>query len=135
MYENQDADGEGVSKLEKDHLHEQVYSWRLDGDVWLGLGKDSTGQSIKERLTTSFECGLSSHERGFGKMISIVTELKDYLNEESKRQWHAWEQPTDKDDPDGPATFQTQSLLSLYHHLRWLCDVFQDVPGASVTIR
>ncbi len=133
MYENRDANGEGISELQEGHLHEQIYSWRLGGDVWTALRDDDDSKNIKKSLTTGFECGLPPNERGFGKMGSILTELRDYLTEESNRSWQMWDQLTDEDDQD--SAYQVQPLLALYHHLQWLCDVFQDVPGASVTIR
>lgn len=133
MYDNRSADDESISELQEGRLHEQVYSWRLVGDVWTALGNDDRSQEIKKCLTTSFDCGLPPNERGFDKMDSTLTKLRDYLSEESNGRWQAWEQPTDEEDPN--SAYQVQPLLSLYHHLQWLYDVFQNVPGASVTIR
>lgn len=133
IYENQDGHGWGVNELQDNRLHEQAYSWKLRGDVWTALGVDDAGRRIKEAITTGFEFSLRPEERGIDKLKSIVDAFSTYLADEEHRQWQSWEQPLTDDDPN--STYQTQPLLSLHHHLRWLCEVFQNIPGASVTIR
>lgn len=133
IYENQDGRDWGVNELQDNRLHEQAYSWKLRGDVWTSLGMDDAGRRIKEAITNGFEFSLRPEERGISKLKSIVDDFRDYLKDEKHRQWQSWEQPITDDNPND--TYQIQPLLSLHHHLKWLCDVFKDIPGASVTIR
>lgn len=133
LYERPDDGDQCPNELQADHLHEQVYGWRLFGDVWTSLGTGEMAIAIKEKLTVGFNPSLPPKERGFGEMRSVVKEMSTYLADAQNRRWQDWEQLTDEDDPD--STYRVQPLLSFYHHLRWLCDLFQDVPGASVTIR
>ncbi len=133
LYEGPDDGGQCLNELQADHLHEQVYGWRLFGDVWTSLGTDEPANAIKKKLTVGFRPSLPPKERGFDEMRSVVKEMSTYLADAENRRWQDWEQLTDEDDPD--STYRVQPLLSFCHHLQWLCDVFQDVPGASVTIR
>jgi hypothetical protein len=133
MYENQDDRSLGIGQLQDDRLHEQVYSWKLRGDVWTSLGGDDAGSHIQKAITAGFDFSLRPEERSIKKLKSVVDELIGYLADDEHRQWQSWEQPVVDDDPDN--TYQIQPLLSLHHHLKWLCEVFQDIPGASVTIR
>jgi hypothetical protein len=133
LYEEPDDDGQSLNELQADHLHEQIYGWRLRGDVWTSLKTEESADTIRERLTTDFSPTRPPNERGFSKMRAILADMHSYLADEKNRQWQDWEQLTDEDDPD--STYRVQPLLSFLGHLRWLCDVFEDVPGASVTIR
>lgn len=83
---------------------------------------------------TRFQFSLPPEERDFRKMKSLVDSLQQYLdNDASNRRWQDWEQPTEEDNLD--SVYRTQPLLSFLQHLKWLCEVYQDVPGISVTIR
>ncbi len=127
----QDDDGREAS-FEHERLHEQIYSWGAEGDVWLGLETEQTGQEIKERLFSDFKSDLPPSDRGFDKISKILALLKKHLAQEENRKWGIWEQSVQDNEV---VTYQTQPLLALYHHLRWLYYLFQDLPAASVTIR
>jgi len=129
FYAGRDDDKLSVIELHEDHLHEQAYSWNIREDVW----SDKAASRIRDMLTTDFDCSLPPEIRSFNKMKDVVSELGNYLVDESKRQWQSCLQPVRQDDPNN--VFQIQPLLSLYHHLKWLCEVFCNVPGASVTVR
>ncbi len=131
-YAEQVNDGPSVSVLQEDCLHEQAYSWTPKGDIWMALADTDKAEQIKEALRTDFSDSLPPEKRGFAEMKALVRKIKDYLAEENNRQWQSWEQPIN-DDQDN--LYRMQPLLALYHHLKWLCEVFQDIPGASVTVR
>ena len=129
---NYGDDGRKASSFEQEQLHEQIYSWGAEGNVWLALRTDPKGQEIKERITTDFKVDLLPSDRGFDKISRILDLLKEYLDQDEKRIWETWGQALEDDEGE---TFQTQPILAFYHHLRWLYHMFQDLPGASVTIR
>ena len=133
VYAEQDGDDSSAKELQEDRLHEQAFSWKLKGDVWMSLADTDEARKIKDALTTRFSCSLSPEKRGFAEMKAIVTDIEAYLTIEDNRQWQSWDQPISDDDPE--SIYQVQPLLSLYHHLKWICEVFQDIPGASVTVR
>ena len=133
LYEEPDEEDRRLSELQTDHLHEQIYGWRLRGDVWTSLDIEASESEIKERLTEGFSPTHPPSQRGFRALRGILADMQSYLDDEKNRQWQDWEQLTDEDDRD--STYFVQALPCFFSHLHWLCDVFEDVPGASVTIR
>lgn len=123
-----------VRELHAEHLHEQVYSWKLKGDVWTALSGDDVGDKLKEDLISGFDCSLPPEDRDLSKMKSLIDRLVAFLHNETNRQWQTWPQSTN-DDNDQDCLYQVQPLLALCQHLKWIYDIFQDVPGASITIR
>lgn len=133
VYAEQNGADSSAKELQEDRLHEQAFSWKLKGDIWTSLADTDEARKIKEAFTTRFSFSLPPEKRGFAKMRAVVTDIETYLANENNRPWQTWDQPIDDDDPDN--VYQVQPLLSLYHHLKWICEVFQDIPGASVTVR
>lgn len=134
LYAKPENDLPSVIELHENRLYEQVYSWKVCGDMWTSISSDEEAKKIKEMLTTNFASSEPPEERSFVKMKVVVQKLKDYLfSNENNRKWQIWEQPISQDDTDD--LFHIQPLLLLYHHLKWLCEVFEDIQGASVTIR
>ena len=132
MYVQNDGDDGQKASFEQEQLHEQIYSWGAEGNVWSALGIDQKGQEVKERIASDFKVDLLPSDRGFDKISKILDLLKEYLDQDENRSWETWEQALEDDEGE---PFQTQPILAFYHHLRWLYHMFQDLPGASVTIR
>jgi hypothetical protein len=132
-YTGLENDITSIIVLQEEHLHEQVYSWKIKGDLWASLTSGKTAMEIKETLTTGFSCNYPPKERSFRKVRDFLRILDGYLSIEENRYWQNWEQPIFLDEPDN--LFRIHPLLALYHHMKWIYDVFHDVPGASVTIR
>ncbi|MBI4776549.1 MAG: hypothetical protein HY788_20635 [Deltaproteobacteria bacterium] len=133
FYESQHRPEPEINELQNDRLHEQVYSWKLKGDVWTSLSGDEAGMRIKESIIASFDFSLRPEERGIKKLKPIVDKLRVYLEDKEHRQWQSWYQSITEEDPDN--TYQIHPLICLHDHLSWLCDIFENTPGASVTIR
>lgn len=131
--EDRDGNARQTDITQSDRLYEQVYSWNLKGDPWVALGDDEVCKNIQEELTTGFDFNEPPEKRSFEKLSSIVEKIGKYLEDDNNRPWQYWIQPDNENDSDG--SFQLQPILALYHHLKWLCELFEDLPGASVTIR
>ena len=121
-----------AEELQEDRLYEQVYSWKIRGDVWTSLGDDGTAKEIRDSITEEFACSLSPADRGLSKIKSAKDRISEYLRNDENRKWQEWEQPISDDDPNN--LYRLQPLVAFCHHLKWLLQVFKDVPGASVTI-
>jgi hypothetical protein len=124
----------GFVALQSDSIHEQAYGWRLQGDVWTSLGNSSEAKQIRVDLMAQFAADLPPEKRGFDALEALVERMGAFLGDGGNRAWQAWE-PAGPLGEDADDLCQIQPVLALYHHLRWLCDVFHDLPGASVTVR
>lgn len=121
-----------VKELDENRLHKHVYSWKPSGDFWGSLRSEDSNK-LRDLFFGSFSSELPPDERGVDKLKKFLGDLDHILNDDANRNWQMWEQPVHQDNEN--RLYQLQPSLSLYHHLKWLCEVFQDIPGASVTVR
>lgn len=133
LYE-QHGDGDPCyAELLKGRLHEQAYGWKMHGDVWTSIRDPEKLREITQALIVDFGSNLPPEQRSIAKLRDVVEMIGRLSIDKENQEWQDWEQPLGEDEKAG--VYRTQPLLMLFHHLRWLCDIFKDLPGASVTVR
>lgn len=134
-YQDQEIESNSktIKLLDSDKLHQLIYQWKAKGDIWIGFSEGESTQKIKTELLDGFAFEIPPAERTVGTLQKITKAISSYLITEPI-EWQAW---TDNynDDMDSDHGLRLNVVLSFCHQLQWICDVFADVPGASVTIR
>lgn len=115
-------------------LHEEIYRWSSDVDVFSGLSNSTLSMQVSEWLLTRFNSALPPEQRNMTQFGTFVAELKAIAEQPTQTLWLDWPHPT----PEEAATtglIRISPLVAFYHHLAWVHATFQHVPGASVTFR
>ena len=119
--------------LARQRLHEQVYQWQPHEDVWGGLTKASDAQELRKVLIEQFDPYQPPTERTIAKLEHAIAIARRIISE-GNSQWSDCETPIEDQQSD-ELTFRANILASLCRHLEWVCAIFRNLPGTSVTIR
>jgi hypothetical protein len=107
-----------------------VYRWRTREDVWAGLRDDEIRQRLREQITAGFDPFIDPALRGIAKLGEFISILRQAITS-GNTTWSVSTQALN--DREGPVLIN--ATMTLHNQLRWIYRVFQDVPGASVTVR
>ncbi len=115
-------------------LHEQVYCWETEEDIWGSL-KD-VGQTAKARsaLIEAFDPSKPIGERSMDQLRKALAVLEEIAGSPNATDWSECNE-LDRTMPGSQVYLRANTVLLLYRHLLWVWDVFKQVPGASVTVR
>ena len=108
---------------------EEAYIWEPAESIWDAVEKTDTDQ-LRELLLEGFSPDNKPEDRGIHAFRNILEQIK-VIVVEGRAEWKLCQQL----DEDGDVNLRANLLLSFLHHLTWLCDVFADVPGVSITVR
>jgi hypothetical protein len=108
---------------------EEAYTWEPAESIWDGLGKADTDR-LRELLVDGFSPDKLPEERKIENFRSVLEQIERIVAE-GRAEWKDCQQT----DESGDVNLRANLLLSFLHHLRWVCDVFADVPAISITVR
>src|SRR5208282_4044458 len=112
---------------------EQIYSWEPKGvDVWGSIKAVEDMVQVRD-LLLEFDPSRLDSDHGLDKFKRAIDRLGETLDSELKTDWTEAEEIVDLNE-DG-TNFRANSAAALYNHLKWVHEVFKDVPNASVTVR
>jgi len=110
-------------------LQQAAFMWQVREDIWGGIVDAEVRQSLSQRFIADFEPVLPPDDRSFEKLSEFLRRLSPVLvNSE-------WSFSAQQLDEDGESGVRLNALVGFFNHLRWVYDVFKDVPGASVSVR
>lgn len=112
-------------------LQREVFTWPLHEDVWAGISEHEIRVALHQSFVNDFQATRPPHERGMAKLASFVESVGEAL-QLRKSEWSVAE--------SGAAEFSNTSLMinglsAFYNQLKWMLDMFRDLPGASVSVR
>jgi hypothetical protein len=112
-----------------EQLQIEAFSWHVKEDIWGGLLDPILRDHLNRRLVDEFDPSLSPIERTIEKMQGLLTQFATAL---PGTEWSAAGYDTDEDEEAGS---RLNSLLAFHEQMVWLCNVFKQIPGASVSVR
>jgi hypothetical protein len=116
-----------------ERLQQDVFNWQVREDIWGGFTDETIRQELNLRFIQSFDPFLQPEARGFAKLKEMLAQLYTAaISNESS--WSTSAQQFEEDN-DGSTSVRLNALLAFCTQLRWIHDVFKDVPGASITVR
>lgn len=121
--------------FETEDLHEQMYIWSPDEDVWGGIRDSTKTNVIRTVLVEGFSPFREPQSRGMAQLREALNELREVVYSPDAVDWSECEAFVNSEQADSESNLRANTLLALYLHLHWLHRVFENVPGASVTIR
>jgi hypothetical protein len=125
-------DGASAVPFEDEHLQEEAYSWETREDFPGSLKPDDAGK-VRAALFEAFAPHLRPIDRSIAKLEHVIETLAHGCVNSREVAWQ--DTLTLTRDRDENVNLRANPALSLLHHLRWVHDVFRDVPGASVIVR
>ena len=128
---------EGDSDQANYEFHEQIYAWEPRGiDVWGSIRSPADTQNLRTLLLDTFNPSPASpvDRRRIGHLQPVLDALAAVLSGQAPLDWaDSWD-VIDAGRADSPSQ-RANTIAVLYNQLRWMYEVFKDVPGASVSIR
>ena len=112
-------------------LQREVFTWPLQEDVWAGVTDHETRVALQQRFVNDFQATRPPHERGMDKLEKFVEGLCDAL-QLGKSEWSVAESGAAE---YSNASLMINSLAAFHNQLKWMLDMFRDLPGASVSVR
>ena len=126
----QSADSETLRLVSPEmQFQQEAFTWQAREDIWGGVVNAEVRERLSQRFITDFEPVLPPSERGMEKLQALLAELAVAIPE---AEWSASGQQV---EDDGETPYRLNSLLAFHAQMRWLYEVFKDVPGASVSVR
>lgn len=118
--------------IQNGELHEEAYRWETTEDF---LGSfDKTQSAVgREALFTAFATHLAPAQRSMAQLSAALQVLEAACAAAGNEAWK--DGLTVESFGDGLINLRAHGGLVLYRHLRWVYDIFKDVPEASVTVR
>lgn len=127
-------DGATFSKVPApEHFYEAAYSWSTREDIWGGVVDGKTTTQLRELLMTRFSPTNPPDKRGMNALAHALNEMRPLLSQSELITWQDLSEQADDLDSD-PIT-RANLIVALFHHLSWVYAIYQDIPGASITIR
>jgi len=113
-------------------LHEEAYRWETNEDFF---GSFDSAQSavVRAALFTAFATHLAPAQRSMAQLFAALQVLEAACADAGEEAWK--DGLTVESFGDGVINLRAHGGLVLYRQLRWVYDIFKDVPGASVTVR
>lgn len=115
-------------------LHEQIYSWEPEADVWGSLTDRDETLKLRTALVEAFDPSKRVTERSILQLEEALAVLRSVLLVPAASGWSDCSE-TAGDSPSEQINLRANTALLLYRHLEWVVGVFRHVPGASVTVR
>ena len=116
-------------------LQEEVYSWRPREDVFAGISDDATRKDLRDRLVGRLDVSKPPGERRMAALEDFVRAAEAAIDA-GDAAFAPGESESDEDpDDDEEGQVDTNPLLALTMHLRWLLACFGSRPGISVSVR
>jgi len=120
--------------LNPEMLYEQIYAWSPDEEIWGGIRDSQTTNLLRTQLIDSFNPFLDPTKRTMAHFADAVGSLGDALAADGTLiSWSECEELADKSDPE--TGLRANTALALHLHLKWVLQVFEHLPGATVTVR
>ena len=115
-------------------LHEQVYSWEPDEDIWGSLIDGEQTRRARSALIEQFDPSRSAKDRSISHLHEALTVLTDILRIPGATAWSECNESVQAPGDD-QVNLRANTVLLLFRHLEWIWNIFRHVPGASVTVR
>ena len=115
-------------------LQEEVYSWRPREDVFAGISDDATRMDLHDRLVGRLDVSKPPGERRMAVLEDFVRAAEAAIDA-GDAAFAPSESESDEDPDDEGRQVDTNPLLALTMHLRWLLACFGSRPGISVSVR
>lgn len=125
-----DVDGLGVLDVDAE-LQREVFTWPVEEDVWAGITNDAKRAELEERFTTEFQPTRLPAERDMVRFAAFVEALEGVIASADSE----WSVGSSGAAEKSAAGFMFNGLLALHTQLRWMLDIYRDLPGASVSVR
>ena len=107
---------------------EEAYTWEPAESIWDSLVKADTDR-MRELLVEGFSPDKPLEKREIRSFRSVLEEIERIVAD-GRAEWKDCQQT----DESGDVNLRANLLLSFLHHLTWICNVFADVPGISITV-
>ncbi len=125
-----DKDPASLVPYQNEQLQEETFSWETREDFSGSLTQVDAG-SLRVALFDAFAPHLPPPERSVRKLKAAIDVLRN-----GSRGTSGWGDALSTGPYEGEqVNVRANPALSLLHHLRWVFDVFHNVPDASVTVR
>ena len=115
-------------------LQEEVYSWRPREDVFAGISDDATRMDLHDRLVGRLDVSKPPGERRMAVLEDFVRAAEVAIDA-GDAAFAPGESESAEDPDDEGRPVDTNPLLALTTHLRWLLTCFGSRPGISVSVR
>ncbi len=121
---------ENVSVVGPDMVFQQeAFSWQIREDIWGGVVDSEVRSGLAAKLIGDFQPILPPTERSMPKLMTFLAEI------EAAAATAEWSNSAQQYERDGETAVRVNVLVSFCVQIRWICHVFKDLPGASVSIR
>jgi len=119
--------------LNPDMLHEQIYTWCPEEEIWGGIIDSEITNLLRSKLIDGFNPYLEPAKRTMTHFADAVRTLGEVLiNHGASISWSECEAVAERSDQE---SLRANTALALYLHLQWVLQVFEHLPGATVTVR
>ena len=124
-------DKEEAGPVDPDRFLENAYTWEPKESIWNSVEGDVAGQ-LERLLLDGFSPDKEPDDRKIEDFRNILEQIRELVTVD-KSKWSDCEQY--ESVGDAKVNLRANLLLSFLHHLTWLCGVFTDMPGISITVR
>jgi hypothetical protein len=124
---------ERTALLDGSAVLEQLYAWDPGPHDFALSSSAVATERINERLLRRFGEQHPPQERRVHRFLNAVTELLDDPEVQSGTHWSDCEDMVSAGDTE--LNLRVNAARSMLRHLRWISQVYAEVPGASVLIR
>jgi hypothetical protein len=124
----------GDAAFDKDSLHEHIYTWAPDDDIWGGISDEAVRADLRIQLTSTFAPHEPLDKRRVDKLHAVVKHLSEIARDPGSNQWMSSSSTTSGGGVDSIA-LRLAPTLALLHRVRWIVETFKDVPDATITVR
>ena len=112
-----------------DCFQTEAFVWHAREDLVGGIVEPSARQELNDRLMNNFQPVLPPQERNIAKLRTFLASIVAVLDGVD------WSDSAQQMESDNTNAVHINSLLAFYQQLTWICDVFDELPGASVSIQ
>jgi hypothetical protein len=113
-------------------VHEAIYEWQPKIDVWGSLPGSDVTNELREQLRR-FHPFEPRSERAIEHLRPFLEKLEEILSSDSGKWAFCTTQADETGEPE--VEFRSNTALALYRNMKWVYEIFRDLPGAVVTIR
>ena len=107
---------------------EEAYIWTPAANVLDSITDYDAREKLNEMLVVRFSPDKPVDERKVNDLQNVLIFIKELIAGK-KSEWSSCSQKYDD------SLIQANLLLSFLNHVEWICDIFANVPGISITIR